>query len=89
MGAVAKTAEGTGLSTGAASMDLQKAIHELYEEKERIDSVIASLERYLGTQGTGESKRRRGRKSMGSAERLEVSERMRNYWAARRTGTDK
>ena len=85
MGAAAELAGGTGLFTGAASMDLQKAIRDLYEEKERIDGVIASLELYLKTKGAVVAKRKRGRKSMGSAERQEVSERMRNYWAARRT----
>lgn len=63
-------------------MDLQKAIQELYEEKVKIDEVIASLEAYLGAnRGVV---RRRGRKSMGSDERLEVSQRMKKYWASRR-----
>ncbi|MBI2687784.1 MAG: hypothetical protein HYX27_15850 [Acidobacteria bacterium] len=66
-------------------MDLQKAINELYEEKERIDGVIASLEQYLHrNSGTVIPKRRRGRKSMGPEERQEVSARMRSYWASRR-----
>jgi len=65
-------------------MDLQKAIRELYEEKERIDGVIASLEMYLRTNGASAVKRKRGRKSMGPEERQEVSARMRNYWASRR-----
>ena len=66
-------------------MDLQKAIRELCDEKERIDGVIASLEHYLHSNGPGAAKRKRGRKSMGPQERQEVSERMRGYWAARRT----
>jgi hypothetical protein len=70
-------------------MDLQKAIRELYAEKERIDSVIASLEQYLQGTGPGPEKRRRGRKSMGPEERLEVSARMRSYWAARRGQSSK
>ena len=65
-------------------MDLQKAIRELYEEKERIDGVIASLEQYLRLNGPGQPKRRRGRKSRGPEERKEVSARMRSYWASRR-----
>ena len=65
-------------------MDLQKAIRELYEEKQRIDGVIASLEQYMRLNGPGQPKRRRGRKSMGPEERQEVSARMRNYWASRR-----
>lgn len=71
--------------TGAPPLDLQKAIRELYEEKERIDGVIASLEQYLRTNVSGVSKRKRGRKSMGPEERQEVSARMRSYWAGRRT----
>ena len=74
--------------TGASLMDLPKAIRELYEEKERIDGVIASLEQYLRTKGTGAETRKRGRKSMGPEERREVAARMRNYWAARRTELD-
>ena len=66
-------------------MDLQKGIRELYEEKERIDGVIASLEQYLRTNGTGAAKRKRGRKSMNPEERQEVSARMRSYWAGRRS----
>ena len=66
-------------------MDLPKAIRELYEEKERIDGVIASLEQYLRTNGTGVVKRKRGRKSMSPEERQAVSARMRSYWAGRRT----
>lgn len=73
------------MSTGAPPLDLQKAIRELYEEKEKIDGVIASLEQYLRTKGAGAPKRKRGRKSMGPQERQEVSARMRSYWAGRRT----
>jgi len=69
-------------------MDLQKAIRELYEEKERIDGVIASLEQYLRNNGGAPAKRRRGRKSMGPEERQEVSARMRSYWASRRGEPD-
>lgn len=88
MGAAAETAEGTGLFTGATFMDLQKAIRELYDEKERIDGVIASLEHFLLTNEMGSTKRKRGRKSMGPLERQEVSARMRSYWAAKRTESD-
>jgi len=65
-------------------MDLNKALRELFEEKRRLDRIITGLEKRVA----GVSKRsgisRRGRKSMGPAERLEVSRRMRAYWAARR-----
>ena len=39
MNAAVELAVGAGVLTGGASMDLQKAIRELYAEKERIDSV--------------------------------------------------
>lgn len=82
MGTAANT---PGVFNGAPQLDLQKAIRELYEEKERIDGVIASLEQYLKTKRTGVIKRKRGRKSMSPEERLAVSDRMRSYWAGRRT----
>ncbi|MBV6434051.1 MAG: hypothetical protein IANPNBLG_04293 [Bryobacteraceae bacterium] len=73
-------------------MDLFKAIRELYEEKQRIDEVIAHLE-FLSANRTVPGRladagpppaSRRGRKSMGAEERLEVSRRMKDYWARRR-----
>ena len=69
-------------------MDLQKAIQELYAEKEKLERVIASLEELQRTAGSvpdlPEPAKRRGRKSMNPAERQEVSDRMRKYWASRR-----
>ena len=69
-------------------MDLYKAIQDLYAEKEKLERVIASLEELQRTAGSvpvlPKPSKRRGRKSMGSSERQEVSERMRKYWAARR-----
>ncbi|MFB3829759.1 MAG: hypothetical protein ACE15B_23515 [Bryobacteraceae bacterium] len=68
-------------------MDLYKTIRQLYEERERLDRVIASLEEL---QSTGIDLnaplpvKRRGRKSMNPDERREVSERMKRYWANRR-----
>jgi hypothetical protein len=75
-------------------MDLRTTIRELYEEKQRIEDAIASLEELLGAKGRpaadapGESPRkgRRGRKDMSPAERSEVSSRMKRYWANRRAG---
>lgn len=69
-------------------MDLYKAIQELYAEKEKLERVIASLEE-LQRAATAmpqlpKGLKRRGRKSMSSEERQEVSERMKNYWANRR-----
>jgi hypothetical protein len=70
-------------------MDLYKAIEDLYAEKEKLERVIASLEDLQRAAGGGippapGSGKRRGRKSMGSDERMEVSERMKKYWAGRR-----
>jgi hypothetical protein len=69
-------------------MDLDKAIQDLYAEKAKLERVIASLEelqRSAGfVPGLPKPPKRRGRKSMDSSERQEVSERMRKYWAARR-----
>jgi hypothetical protein len=70
-------------------MDLYKAIQDLYAEKEKLERVIASLEELQRTAGAvpvlpPKATKRRGRKSMSSSERQEVSERMRKYWAARR-----
>jgi len=70
-------------------MDLYKAIQDLYAEKEKLERVIASLEELQRTAGAlplppAKPAKRRGRKSMSSEERQEVSERMRQYWAKRR-----
>ena len=70
-------------------MDLFKAIRELYEEKRRIDQVIASLEaltvrRDVEVKTPAKTARRRGRKGMTEEERVEVSQRMKEYWASRR-----
>jgi hypothetical protein len=69
-------------------MDLYKAIQDLYAEKEKLERVIASLEELQRTAGTIPplpKTSRRGRKSMGPDEREVVSERMKRYWAGRRT----
>jgi hypothetical protein len=69
-------------------MDLYKAIQDLYNEKERLERVIASLEELqrsaVAVPLLPKPVQRRGRKSMNSQERREVSERMRKYWAGRR-----
>ncbi|HME06702.1 MAG TPA: hypothetical protein VKG25_06610 [Bryobacteraceae bacterium] len=64
-------------------MDIQKALNELYEEKKRLDWTISTLEARL-KKVSSVSRSRRGRKSMGGEERLEVSKRMSAYWAGRR-----
>jgi len=63
-------------------MDIYKAIHDLVQEKKRLDAIIASLETRSDTGLRTKSKR--GRKSMSQEERAEVSRRMAAYWAARR-----
>ena len=69
-------------------MDIAKALRELYNEKKRLDAVIAALEARKKAALSGSiakpAKGRRGRKSMSAAERLEVSKRMTLYWEARR-----
>jgi hypothetical protein len=70
-------------------MDLSKTIAELYQEKTRLDRVIASLEQ-LGVESFPVSIAvpRRGRKFMSPEERREVSERMRRYWADRKAADE-
>jgi hypothetical protein len=74
------------------AMDLEKAIEQLYAEKERLERVIQALEELQRTGGAisqeARPRSRRGRKSMGAAERLEVSERMKKYWASRRASPE-
>jgi urease accessory protein UreF len=71
-----------------STMDIIKALRELHAERKRLNSVIASLEARLVAarkpRTARKSPRRRGRKSMSAAERLEVSKRMTLYWEARR-----
>lgn len=63
-------------------MDLNGAILELYVQRAKLIAAIAHLEALAGSRDVPPS--RRGRKSMGEAERREVSERMKRYWARRR-----
>jgi hypothetical protein len=75
------------LQPEGGAMNINKAIRELYEEKRRLDRVIASLEemqRNAAVHGVPVPEKRRGRKSMDLKARQEVSERMKRYWAARR-----
>jgi hypothetical protein len=66
-------------------MDLGKALQLLYTEKEKLERTIATLQELDRTDATMLSARKkRGRHSMGAAEREEVSERMKRYWAKRR-----
>jgi len=73
-------------------MDLNKAIRELYAEKQRLEEAIASLEGLLNAKTSAEAlnldelrrKKHRGRKSMPPDERRAVSARMKKYWAQQR-----
>jgi hypothetical protein len=69
-------------------LDLSRTIQELHAERNRVVELIRAVEevqRYYAAGPTQEEKgSRRGRKSMGTAERRQVSERMKKYWAQRR-----
>jgi hypothetical protein len=68
-------------------MDLYRIINELVQERARLERIIQSLEGMspstskIPVRAPG---KRRGRKSMDSVARKEVSERMKIYWAGRR-----
>src|SRR5271167_294466 len=70
-------------------MDLYRALQDLYAEKEKLERAIESLEQLQRAERgvpppVDPNTKRRGRKSMSSEEREEVSQRMKRYWAARR-----
>lgn len=67
-------------------MDYWKALRDLYDERRRLNQLIAKLEADAnGVSSTAPT--RRGRKGMPPEERTLVSERMRCYWAERRNGS--
>jgi hypothetical protein len=75
-------------------MDLHKVLLELYEEKKRLEEVIASLESLQKADGGRHAEgddgaKRRGRRGMGPEERINVSQRMKQYWAKRRKERDR
>jgi hypothetical protein len=71
-------------------VDLSATIRRLEIEKQSIELALADLKRLQNGNYDGSGvapncrKSNRGRKSMESAERLQVSERMKKYWASRR-----
>ncbi len=70
-------------------MELQPVIRKLRREHEKLNKLIARLEAVETTSVVKaikamKVKKRRGRTSMDPAERREVSDRMRRYWADRR-----
>ncbi len=69
-------------------MDVHKALRELYQEKDRLNAVIAQLEiQQQANLHEVERPQRRGRKSMTLEERLALSRRMSLYWAERKVAT--
>ena len=65
--------------------DLYRIIRELVDERNKLDRIISSIEQMILSGETSEPVlKRRGRKSMDSAARKQVSERMKRYWAKRR-----
>ena len=71
-------------------MDLTQTLVELHADKKRLERAIAAMEELArslcGNAIPGKLSQRRGRKSMNAEERLEVSRRMKRYWAKRRQG---
>jgi hypothetical protein len=65
-------------------MDLNKTLHELYNEKRRLDLAIAQLEARERAQSKIALPARRERKSMSEEQRRAVSARMAKYWEARK-----
>lgn len=63
-------------------MDFPALIEQLKAQKAALDRAIAVLEGYQGDKVIApEHLPSRGRKSMSPEERLQVSQRMRRYWA--------
>jgi hypothetical protein len=73
-------------------LDLFGTIQELHAERKKIVELIRAMEElqqsssFLSTRE--KTARRRGRKSMDAAERQRVSERMKKYWASRRSAQE-
>jgi hypothetical protein len=66
-------------------VDIVKALRELYQEKRHLDLAIAKLEaKQRADRDTNQGEKQRGRKSMSPEERRAVSQRMADYWAARK-----
>ena len=67
-------------------MDLIRIIHELQQERAKLDVIIRSLEQLEGEnpEKPVRAAGRRGRRFMDVQGRLEVSQRMKKYWEERR-----
>ncbi len=74
---------------GHEVMELKPIIDFLNQRKSVIEEAISCLER-LDADAVGDptqlARKRRGRKFMDAADRQKVSERMKEYWATRRSG---
>ena len=68
----------------APMTDLEKVIQQLRKRKEAIERTIVELEELLALEAGKVRRNGRGRKSMGEAERQQVSSRMKAYWEKRR-----
>jgi len=66
-------------------MDLIKIIRELRDERDKLEQIVKSLEQLqFSALQRPESAVKRGRPSMNPEARIEVSQRMKRYWAERR-----
>lgn len=68
-------------------MDVEKILNEMYEDRDKLQRIIDSLEELASTHRQVQQQRvekRPGRKSMNAAERQEVSARMKRYWQGRK-----
>ncbi len=68
-------------------MDLIRIIGDLREERKKLDQIIASLEGLQVTQDLAASTLapRKGKRGMDADARMEVSRRMKKYWAKRQS----
>ncbi|MCU1261918.1 MAG: hypothetical protein JWO80_4803 [Bryobacterales bacterium] len=67
-------------------MDLIGIIRDLRDEREKLEQIIKSLEQLqiVSTKLPVPGESRVGRRSMDAEARMEVSRRMKKYWASRR-----
>ncbi|MCU1263243.1 MAG: hypothetical protein JWO80_6128 [Bryobacterales bacterium] len=69
-------------------MELRSVIEYLTQQRTALDETIVCLERLSKGSPAGQmalAPRKRGRKFMAEADRQKVSQRMKEYWAARRS----
>jgi hypothetical protein len=71
---------------GSGRLDLIRIIYDLRQERDKLITIISSLEQLQGSAPSFPQHQaaRRGRRSMDAAGRLEVSRRMKQYWENRR-----